>query len=327
VAKIRNRTKSGGERKRPTLDAVIEALQAGESENRVSSVIFYGLSGLTSVDIRRIAAVWEELNPDYRAKVMENLVEVGESNFELDYRAIAMLGLDDDNPDVRVAAIEALWEDQSLEIMDRLIDIALLDADIPVRAAAVSALGRFILAGELGELPESEIRRAQEAAINLLNSEDEDVDVRRRALEAISNSSHEIVTPAIENAYHSLDQRMRISSVFAMGRSCDDRWEDIVLQETTNPNPEMRYEAARACGELGISEAVPFLVRLSQEHDREIKQAAIWSLGEIGGGQALRVLGQLAEEAEITDDQDMLEAIEDAIGNASLVGADLEFDD
>lgn len=324
---IKHNRKIRTDQKSPTLDMVLEALTSGEVEDRVDSTIFYGLSGLTTSDLERIRPVWDALDSEFRVKVMRSLADISETNFELDYRTIGLFGLEDDYPEVRTAGIEVLWENESIELMDRLIDLALEDADISVRAAAASELGRFVLLGELGNLPDSETVRAQEAVISLLKADDEDIDVRRRALEAIANSSHEIVTPAIEKAYSSYDQRMRVSAVFAMGRSCDERWEEIVLQEMGSPDPEMRYEAARACGELTINDAIPYLLRLTQEADREIKEAAIWSIGEIGGTEALRILMNLAEEAEISDDQDLIEAIEDAIGNASLIGRDLEFDD
>jgi len=314
-------------KKRPDLATVLESLRNGERDDSVGSVVYYGLSGLSAVEVDQLKPIWDGLRPEYRSKLMRNLVDVGEANFELDYRALGMAGLDDDSPEVRAAAIEVLWEDESLELMERLIDIALWDEAVSVRAGAASALGRFILLGELGDLPESETTRAQDAVISLLNNDDEDVEVRRRALEAIANCSHEIVPDAIEEAYQSYDQRMRVSAVFAMGRTCDDeRWADTVLREVVSGDPAMRYEAARSCGELEIAEAIPYLARLSQERDREIKEVAIWSMGEIGGKEALRILGQLAEEAEITGDQDLSDAIQDAIGNAALVGAGLNFD-
>jgi HEAT repeat protein len=178
----------------------------------------------------------------------------------------------------------------------------------------------------LGALPELETIPAQDAVITLLNDEAEDVEVRRRALEAISNCRHEIVDDAIEEAYHSHDERMRASAVYAMGRTYDSRWESIVLREVDSSDPAIRYEAARSSGELGIEEAIPQLSRLSREDDREIQNVAIWSLGEIGGGQAMRYLSALAEEAEESEDDDLMELIEDAIGSASLAGDDIDFD-
>jgi HEAT repeat protein len=175
-------------------------------------------------------------------------------------------------------------------------------------------------------LPESDTIPAQDVVISLLTDEDEDIEVRRRALEAISNCGHEMVEDAITEAYDSHDERMRASAVYAMGRTCDNQWDEIVLREIASSDPAMRYEAARASGELEIADAIPPLARLARDFDREVKQAAIWSLGEIGGGQALKVLSTLAEEAEEAEDEDMLELIEDAMGNASLAGDEIDFD-
>lgn len=311
------------EREQPDLDTTLAAMRAEESFN---AALFYGLSNLSIDDMERVKPVWEGLSAEYRQKLVQQLVDTAETNFDLDYRALAFYGLTDDEPIVREAAIELLWEDESLEWMGRLIDLAQWDEAISVRAAAASELGRFILLGELGDLPEVETVRAQDTVIALLTDEDEDIEVRRRALEAIANCGHEIVDEAIDEAYHSSDERMRASALFAMGRTCDARWESIVLREIDSSNPAIRYEAARASGELEIAEAVPQLARLSRENDREIQNVAIWSLGEIGGIQAMRHLSILAEEAEEAEDDDLLELIEDAIGSASLVGDDLDFD-
>ena len=313
------------EQAKPDLDSTLQALIASE-EDTLSSVVFYGLSGLSDEDIRREQAVWDTLTPEHRSKVIRRLVDVSEANFDLDYTALGWFVLNDSVSEVREAAIELLWEDESLLLMDRLIEMAQWDDAIAVRAAAAGALGRFILMGELGELPVSETTRAQDTVVSLLSDESEVIEVRRRSLEAIANCGHEIVSEAIDEAYHDTDVRMRASAVFAMGRTCDPRWEDVVLREIDSIEPEMRYEAARASGELEITEAVPALARLARGGDPEIREVAIWSLGEIGGSSAVKTLTRLADEAEEAGEDDLLEIIEEAIGNASLVGADMAFD-
>jgi HEAT repeat protein len=116
---------------------------------------------------------------------------------------------------------------------------------------------------------------------------------------------------------------MQISAVFAMGRTYDEQWGDYVRQQLDSEDPEMRYEAARAAGELELEDAVPGLARLALDSDREIKEVAIWSLGEIGSREATRVLERLATEAKRLGDDDLLEAIEDALASASLGGGSL----
>jgi HEAT repeat protein len=202
--------------------------------------------------------------------------------------------------------------------MDRLAALATADPAAVVRAAAASALGHYILMGELGDMPEHETARAQAAAIQLLNDESEELDVRRRALEAIANRSHEIVPGAIRAALRHQDRRMQVSALFAMGRSCDERWSADVLRGLDSPDADLRYEAARAAGEIELEEAVPRLRQLVFGDDREIKEVAVWSLGEIGGDEAIRTLQRLAQDAENSGDDELLEAIEEALASASL---------
>ena len=315
----------GGLREQPDLETTLTALESN-TEGVANATIFYGLSNLPEGDLPRLREVWGTLPLEYRQKLLQQLVDVSETNFELNYRSLAFMVLADEDPESRASAIELLWEDETLELMDRLIEIAQWDESVQVRAGAAAALGRFILLGELGDLPEQETVRAQDVIVNLLTDSDEDVDVRRRALESIANCSHEIVAEAIAEAFDSDDPRMQASAIFAMGRTYDSRWNKFVLREISNPDPAVRYEAARASGELEIEEAVPHLARLAQGRDREIKEVAIWSLGEIGGSYALRVLGSLADEAEKNDDEELLEAIDEALGNASLAGRDMDFD-
>ena len=310
----------------PDVDTLLAALREGEDGSTVTTTVFYGLSNLSNADLGRVQAVWEHLPADYRHKVLDRMVESSESNFELDYTAFGRYALEDPDPSVREAAIELLFDDNSLSLMDQLIELAQWDDAIPVRAAAMSALGRFILAGELGELPETETSRAQDVAVTLLTNEEEDVDVRRRALEAIANCGHEIVPDAITEAYESQEPFMRQSAVFAMGRSADEIWGSAVQRELSADDPAMRFEAARAAGELELEEAVPKLVRLAFEDDREVREVAVWSLGEIGGRDALRALNKLADElrSEGEEDTDLYEAVTDAIANASFMGGNFD---
>ena len=83
---------------------------------------------------------------------------------------------------------------------------------------------------------------------------------------------------------------MRVSAIFAMGRSADSCWARHVCQELFSPNPELHYEAARACGELQLAEAVSELEELADDADPEVQEAALWALGQIGGGKAREIL-------------------------------------
>ncbi len=312
-------------REKPDLETTLEVLKNSE-EDSLDARIFYGLSSLTVDELAQIAELWQTLPVEYRRRIMQRLVDISETNVDLEYHTFGIFALTDEDAEVREAAIEALWEDENSVYMNMLIDITQWDEAIGVRAAAASALGQFALMGEMDDLPVAEAHRIQDVLVSLLLDEDEDVDVRRRALEAIANSSHEIVDEAILDAYQGTDERMRASAIYAMGRTNDPQWEDPVLREMDSGDPAMRYEAAKAAGELEIEEAIPALGRMAQLDEPEIREVAVWALGEIGGGSAVKLLGRLADLAEEDGNTDLLDVIEEAIGNASLVGSELDFD-
>lgn len=312
--------------KRPDLQTTLTALRDSAGSG-LTAALFYGLSGITRAEADLVRAVWEDLDREVRETIMQRMVDLSETNIDLEYREMGLIGLDDESSGVRQTAIALLWEDESSELLTRLIDMAQWDESSVVRAAATSALGSFILLGEMGELPDDEFSRVQDVVVSIYSNINEEIDVRRRALESIANSSHELVSEAITEAYHSDDPLFKTSAVFAMGRTCDEQWADIIMRELRSEDPAMRYEAARASGELELPEAVPYLAVLAHESDREIKEAAIWSLGEIGSNQAVTVLSAIAEQAEEEGDDDLLEMVEEAIGSATLANLrhDLDF--
>ncbi|MCB9451817.1 MAG: HEAT repeat domain-containing protein [Anaerolineaceae bacterium] len=314
-------------REKPSLDVILDALATG-GEKLLSANIFYGLSGLSPEEIDRLRPIWRGLKDERRRTLSRHIADLSESDFELDYGEFGVLVLDDDDPEVRKAAIDMLWIDNSVTLLSRLIKMAQTDQSNDVRAAAMAELGRFILLGEYEELPEREAQRAQQVAIKAWNDKAEDFHVRRRALEALANSSHDSVPNAILEAYNHPELLMKASAVFAMGRTCNTRWTDLVMTELGSSEPEIQFEAARAAGELGLSQAVRYLAALASGDDAETREVAVWSLGEIGGDKAVNRLSALAEEAEEREDDDFLELIEDALANAEMFGnLDLEFDD
>lgn len=311
---------------KPTLGQVIDILEKAGANEILPSAVYYGLSGLSNGDLDTFRTIWQNLPVNYRQKLASELANASEVNFEFDYNAFGLLAFTDSDASVRIAAIDLLWANESLEYLSQLIDVAENDDSIEVRASAIGELGRFILLGEYGEIPEHASIQAQDVAIGFLNDITEDLQVRRRALEAISNSSIEFVSEAIAEAYESDEHDMRVSAIYAMGRSYNQEWQEIVLKEIHSADAEIRYEATRAAGELEIEEAIPLLGKVAVIDEREIQEVAIWSLGEIGGIQAVRLLTAMAEDAEDANDEDLLDAIEDALGYASIAGANLDMD-
>ena len=291
----------------------------------LSAKALYNLSDLEGEDKDRLYQEWGTIPLERRRKLMHRMAEVVETNFDMDFSAVTRLAMTDLDAELREAAVEASWTDESPEMLNRLMPMASIDFSPSVRAAAISALGRFIELAEDGKFDKQLARQAENLAIRIYKNENLDTEIRRRAIEAISNCSRSEVQDMIEDAYSHRDIRMRASAVYAMGRTCDEQWENTVLKELQNRDALMRYEAVRAAGELTIESALPLLGTLIEEPDREVMEMTVWALGEIGGAEAQRLLRVKAEEAERDGDDDLSEAIEEAIATASLAGSDFAF--
>lgn len=299
-------------------DQVLRSLR--EDRTPLPKAIIRRLSNLDDNEQTALIATWGAIPLETRRNILRDVAESLEDEFDTDFSALMQLAMTDLDASVREAAIEASWPDESPALFNRLLPMASVDPAPSVRASAWMALGRFILLAELGKFSQGLARQAQNAAIRQYNNLNEDIDVRRRALEALANSSREEVTALIKDAYTNRDARMRASAIYAMGRSCDDQWGAAVLSELDSDDPALRFEAVRAAGELGLEESIPQIAAMLVDADRQIIEIAIWSLGEIGGAEAQRLLNSMVEYAEERDDPELLEMLEDAIASASLAG-------
>jgi HEAT repeat protein len=280
----------------------------------ISSSALYALSAPSSGEVELFRRQWPAVSLHRRRQAITLLTESAEANFELDFNALFRVTMDDDDEQVRTQSIEGLWEDEEATLVAPLVRALRHDPAMSVRAAAAASLGRFVLMAELEELGERYATLVRGALLESVYEDEEHVEVRRRAVESIAYLGEECVRDIIAAAYDELDEAMRISSVFAMGRSGDAHWAPVVQQELLNENPAMRYEAARACGELQVKEAVPILIRLISDPDRELQFAAIAALGQIGGQQARRVLELCCE----SEDEVVQLVAEDALAELQL---------
>jgi HEAT repeat protein len=267
------------------------------------------VSALSRREMELFADRWSLISVARRRQITRTLVEIAESSFEVDFNSIFRLGLEDEDAEVRAHAIDGLWEDENPALADSLLRMLSTDPSVMVRAAAATGLGRFVLLAELQELEEESGRRIVKALREVIEQPDEALEVRRRAVEAISFSGEEGIKEVIHGAYHHPAEKMRISAIFSMGRSADPDWGPTIIMELESRNPEVRFEAARACGELELKEAVPGLIRLILDLDTEVQQAAIYALGQIGGEEARRALQLCCE----SDDEVIAAAADEAL--------------
>jgi HEAT repeat protein len=288
-------------------EALLDHLR--DAEHAFPATGLYQLSDLSKNNLASLEAIWPELPVERRRSVMHDLNELSESNFEVTFESVFRLGLEDEDPEVRATAINSLWEVEAPNLIAPFIDFLQHDPDATVRAAAAGALGRFVYLGEVDELPTPQARRVENVLLGVIQGND-DLNVRRRALEAVAYSSRPEVAPLISAAYASPEEKMRVSALFAMGRTADPAWSAQVRAELENVLPEIRFEAARAAGELELKEAVPALAQLVEDVDPQVREAAIWSLSQVGGPEAERLLTDLLNQADDDEQDFILEALD-----------------
>src|SRR5215213_4168914 len=258
--------------------------EIGASDHKLAMRDLKPLSGLGREERGDFWPAWTAIMPRRRAEIARSMVELAEDDVELDFAAAQIWLLDDDDSEVRASAIEGLWENTSTTLLHQLLRL--------MRS------GQALRDGLLGMILDAR----------------QPLEVRRRALESAGYfGSIDEIQRQIELAYTSDEQLLRESALVAMGRSMLERWLPTIGRELTSPSPALRYEAARAAGELG-EDGRPLLAKLApllNDQDSEVALAAIWALGQVGGDSAKRVLQQIQKSEDETRRQAAADALEE----------------
>lgn len=290
------------------LDAVLD------TEKPLHPSFLHRLSDLDQADLVALKKIWLGIPVWRRQALMEEIEELGGSDFLLSYNAVCKFAIQDDDPKVRELAVRILWDCEANDLVPVYLNMLESDSDSRVRAVVASALGKYVYLGEIEKLPTRILHEIEDKLITVVNSSEKTL-VRRRALEALGYSSRDEISPLVEAAYYSGEDEWLVSALFAMGRSANEGWGPLVIVMLENDSPEIRCEAARTAGGLEISNAVPRLVELLDDYDDEVRSSVIWSLSQIGGESVRDVLELMWDEIE---DVEEVESIESALDNLAF---------
>ena len=270
------------------IDVFIKAV-ADESEP-LSDAPFHEASDLTPTEVVEFDRFLSTLDAEERHQVLKTMVEQAEENLELDYTSIFRHCLKDDDDRLAQLGIEGLWEQEERWLLAELLELLRSERGPQVRAATALALGKFSVLALEGKIQTQDGALIYRVLMDFLEDEIEDLEVRRRCLEAAAPFNTEDVRDYIRWAFDDEDQDLRSSSIYSMGRTGDLNWMPTLLQELESSDAAVRYETANACGELGEQEATPYLAALLDDEDPEVRLACIGALGKIGGAHARRAL-------------------------------------
>jgi HEAT repeat protein len=272
-------------------------------------------SDLAPESLQMLMEAWPRVGTERKHRLLAQLEDLIEEDTLVSFDDLGRALLSDSDPVVRKSAIRLLAECEDPHLIPTYVQIMKSDADESTRAEAASALGQFVMLGELDEIPASVHHAIEESLLAVVNGEDAAA-VRRRALESLGFSNREEVSALIQSAFQRQDPEWVASALFAMGRSSDERWEGDVLSMLGNENRLVRLAAVQAAGELALVEARPLLLQLlEEEDDDDISSAAIWSLSQIGGDDARIYLENLLDRAS---DPDTIRFLEDALDNLAF---------
>lgn len=281
----------------PMKRQIADILDPGKT---LTSSKMVSLSNLNTEEIEFLTKKWPDTDLQHRREIISQLAHLSEVDLKLNFSAVFILSLSDTDEEIRTQAAVGLEAEDNYLLLNPLLKALKVDTSVKVKSAVAVTLGKFALQGELGNIPSHYSEKVYRALLEVLNKTGEPIDVKRRALEAISPFSRTEVKDLIEAAYNTDDIKLKASAVFAMGRNCDLAWLPTLLIELNSDRAEIRYEAAGALGELGAEKAVPRLIDAVSDKDERIREAAIKALGEIGTETAKQALNRLVKSSEPT---------------------------
>ncbi len=282
-------------------------------------------SDLDPKSLRLFKDVWPSVKPARKLLLLDALLTHFDSDNIVSYEDIGRALLNDLDGEVRARAIRLLAESDDPKLVGVLTEILVDDFELAPRLEAALLLGEFILLGELESIKAELQRKAEDALITIIRS-NENPSLRKACLEALGYSSRPEIVNLIESAFHRDDPTWVATALLAMGRSHDERWNEDVVSLLLDEDPLIQAAAAQAAGELAIQEAGPILLKLlleDEEVDDDVVTAAIWSLSQIGGDDARIYLLNLIEQ---TEDEDLVEYLEDALENLDFTEELNKFD-
>jgi HEAT repeat protein len=281
-----------------------------DPDYEITSAGLEQLSGLAGELEDLFKRGWQTIPEARRVEIIGRLVEIADDNPELDCHAVFCHALSDDEPVVRERATAGLWETEDRRTIPLLIDRLEKDSVDEVRAGAAQALGHFAVLADSGKLVPRDVTRVWEALKASVDDEDEPLMVRRRSLESVAAFRAPEVRSWIQWGFDHPESMLRQSALFAMARSGDWAWLEIVIGEMESDDPAMRYEAANAAREFAAEEALPALAELTHDIDAQVSLSALHAIAGIGGAKAR---GLLRAYSNSEDDPVVQEAAAEAL--------------
>jgi HEAT repeat protein len=281
-------------------------------------------SDITQEDLAKVKKVWPRVSQQRKVKLIQELENLMQIDTLISCDDFGLFALDDDDPIIKSEAISLLWECVDLNLASRFINILQEDKDPDLSAAAAAGLGKFVLLGELEEIPQKQAKKVLDTLIQKYLSSQNSL-LQQSILESLGYASNEQIASFIIEALNQPEKEWIISALFAISRSANEDWAKVVLDKLNDLDPDIQLEAIKAAGELEImdvKDTIIEILELSLPED-EIHLQAIWSLSMIGGADVRNLFEKMLE---FSDSEKEIAMIEMALENLELTNSFGELD-
>jgi len=296
-----------------------------DENQEFSRNILFQFSDISPEQLKTLLDAWPQITLSRKQLLLVSLKKELNRDLLLCYDVLAIALLKDEDAIIRATAIRLLNDCESEDLVPVFLDIAQNDPETAPRAEAITALGTYVLRGELDEISKESLKEIESALLQISRS-GEKTELRQRALESLGYSSHEKIPELIEEAWQREAPLWKASAVFAMGRSYDRIWKENILEGLVDDNEIIRLAATKAAGEIALASARPLLLKnLAEEEDDDVFQALIWSLSQIGGEDVREFLLSLLDKYDDEEDE-QIEYIEEALANLDFTEDTQGFD-
>ncbi|MEM9778101.1 MAG: hypothetical protein AAF902_26225, partial [Chloroflexota bacterium] len=135
--------------KAPNYAELLSNLKNAEVDLSVSS--YYYLSDLPAEYAAELKKVWSTIGDRRREMIARSMADIAENNYQVDFSPIAADLLTDKSENVRLAALDMLWDTDKVWLVNPIVKLMRDDQSTAVRASAAGSLGHYLLMAQWGE--------------------------------------------------------------------------------------------------------------------------------------------------------------------------------
>lgn len=272
-----------------TLAEDIDALEDGD---------YSLLSDLNGPELSDFINVWKVIESESKNKIITKLYQLSEDNSDLNFESIFKIGLQSSDETVVYTSLEGLWESETHDTLRRLLQLVNRNLSPHIKGTLMTHISRFILLGHDGRINSIMMANIHSLLKTSYKNISEPTEIRRRALESLGYFNDDETIEFIKEAYISNNPALKVSSIYAMGKTCDEIWIPILIEELKNEDPEIRYESIEALVEIGEETSTESLLSLINDDDQQVKLSVIAGMGKLGNLSSKELL------LECLDDED-----------------------